>query len=284
MNNDFPEETFGTPLSKRTYTIGEFSSMVGLPASRIRFYDKYGVFKCHRNSSGYRYFTAADAFRANAFRILRGYGFTVEKAVELLNQKQNSPDFIQSLLNHQENLDGQIEQLKWQKQRLREAVSALSGDIQEGFSITNMENQLYVCASQGKDFSVSGRNAPILEVFADLIPMTSFARIIPLERLTGEKDIIIPNYVNSIPKSKAVHLGSYDQSVVKELFLGEVVHYRRKKTRQESLRKESYTDLFAYLADRNLAISGDIILFPTFLNLDGDGTDWENLYIPIKKY
>ena len=257
--------------------------MVGLPASKIRFYDKYGVFKCQRNSSGYRFFTAQDAFRANAFRILRGYGFSIEKAVMLLNAQQDSPEFVESLFSHYKNIETRIEQLKWQKQRLLKTIGHLNGDHHEGFEITNMENHLYVCASEGPDFSISNRNSVFLEVFADLVPITSFARILPLSRILSREPLIIPNYVNTIPLSHAGLLGSYDRNVVKEISLGEVVYFQRKLSRKESLERDSFRDLFDYLSSENLTIAGDIIIFPSFLNLDGNGKDWEELYVPIKK-
>ena len=53
-------------------------------------------------------------------------------------------------------------------------------------------------------------------------------------------------------------------------------------TRAESVRKEAFADLMAYLDDHGYTLRGDIILFPTFLNLDGNGSDVETLFVPVR--
>ena len=278
------QEQRENPAAIRTYTISQFSDMVGLPPSKIRFYDKYGVFKCQRNENGYRYFTARDAFRANAFRILRGYGFSVEMSVDLLNRNQDSPEFLASLHQHLTDIDTRIEQLNQQKERLLTTIKQLDGNIQHEFKIVDQEDILYVSASSSMDFSVSRKNTLMLEVFANLIPITSFARIISREKLRGSEDNIIPDYVNSIPKSQALCLGSYNRRDVKTLSLGRCLYYQRKMSRIESLKRSSFSELFAYMKENNFELRGDMIIFPSFLNLDGKGRDIESLYIPIKKH
>lgn len=59
------------------------------------------------------------------------------------------------------------------------------------------------------------------------------------------------------------------------------MRFRRTVTREESVRKETFDDLFAYLDTRQLAIRGDILIMPMFLNLDGEGSDIEVLYVPV---
>ena len=53
-------------------------------------------------------------------------------------------------------------------------------------------------------------------------------------------------------------------------------------TRAESVRKETFEDLFVYLDDHGYELRGDVILFPSFLNLDGNGSDIETLFAPVK--
>lgn len=85
-------------LTMKHYKISEFAAMVGLPQSRIRFYEKYGLFEVKRSKNGYRYYTPEDAFRVNAFRMLLQYGFTVERAIQMLDEKQSGDVFLNSLM------------------------------------------------------------------------------------------------------------------------------------------------------------------------------------------
>ena len=64
------EDIYAQEYGGRRYRIGEFSAMTGMSASRIRFYEKEGLFGGAKEENGYRYFTPQDAFRANAFRML----------------------------------------------------------------------------------------------------------------------------------------------------------------------------------------------------------------------
>ena len=79
------------------YRIKEFAAMTGLPPSKIRFYEKHGLLATRREENGYRVFSPEDAFRANAFRVLLQYGFTVEQAVAMLDAEQGTDDFKRSL-------------------------------------------------------------------------------------------------------------------------------------------------------------------------------------------
>ena len=74
----------------RMYRIKEFAAMTGLPPSKIRFYEKHGLLATRREENGYRVFSPEDAFRANAFRVLLQYGFTVEQAVAMLDAEQGT--------------------------------------------------------------------------------------------------------------------------------------------------------------------------------------------------
>ena len=86
------------------YRIKEFAAMTGLPPSKIRFYEKHGLLATRREENGYRVFSPEDAFRANAFRVLLQYGFTVEQAVAMLDAEQGTEEFKRSLEDQQAKL------------------------------------------------------------------------------------------------------------------------------------------------------------------------------------
>jgi molybdate transport system ATP-binding protein len=94
-----------------------------------------------------------------------------------------------------------------------------------------------------------------------------------------EPDVLLLDEPFSALDSK---LKKCDKRKIKRIELGKCVYYQRKVCRSKSQTIESYYDLFEYLDKYNLRIRGDVILFPTFLNLDEYGNDIEILYVPIE--
>ncbi|MEL7647884.1 MAG: MerR family transcriptional regulator [Sedimentibacter sp.] len=265
------------------YKINEFAKMTGLSQSKVRFYEKNGLLHVHKDKNGYRYFTRWDAFRVNAFRTLKQYGFTVEQAVKMLDEKHSELQFINSLEERKEDLQKQIEIMNHRMSKLDTVINYLKEGYSSNFEIMEVEDHLYVLASNGTDFSVSFKSEKILAQFVDLLSISSFARIIYKDDLLSENECINPSYAHAIPISKEYLLGKYDKTQVKKIHLGRCICYYRKATREKSENKESFHDLFEFMEKNNYEICKDILLLPTFLNLDGKGSDIEVLYVPIKK-
>ncbi|MBR2834087.1 MAG: MerR family transcriptional regulator [Coriobacteriales bacterium] len=280
--------------------MSEFSAMTGMSPSKIRFYDKAGLFtSSQREDNGYRTFTPHDAFRANAFRVLLQYGFTVETAIEMLDSRQNSTEFEHSLHDQREQLIRDIDLLKYRLTRLESALSILNeahqkrGDIlnasnleptlafDDGFVLVDADDQLYINASYGYDFSVSVENRQEIAAFYELLSVTNCARIISKADLEGDSQTINPSYIISMPIHEAWRLKGCDLNKVSRLPLGKCVRFRRELTREQSVQKETFNPLFEYLELHGYKLRSDILLLPTFMNLDGQGADIETLLVPV---
>lgn len=265
------------------YKISEFANMTGLSQSKVRFYEKNGLLNTYREDNGYRYFTRWDAFRVNAFRSLLEYGFTVEKAIEIIDEEQSDDIFISSLKSKKKELEIQIDIMNSRIEKLDKSLNLLNSKHINEFELVFMEDYLYVLASIGIDFSISNKNKTMLAEFSEVMPIASCARIIKEEYLIRDGDFTNPNYCFAIPQSKKFVLRRFDKTQVMKIELGNCIRYIRKVTRSKSEKVESYEGLFEYLDQNKLTISGDVILFPTFLNLDEKGNDIEILYIPVNK-
>ena len=264
------------------YKISQFANMTGLTQSKVRFYEKYGLLKVHKEENGYRYFTRWDAFRVNAFRSLLEYGFTIKKAVQIIDKKQSGSMFINSLEKKQEELQIELNIMNSLMKKINKALSLLNSKPDNNFRIEFMEDYLYVLASNGIDFDISNENRTELKCFADVMPIASCARIIKKDELMGGSKSTNPSYCFALPVSEEHLLKKCDKRKIKRIELGKCVYYQRKVCRSKSQTIESYYDLFEYLDKYNLRIRGDVILFPTFLNLDEYGNDIEILYVPIE--
>ena len=272
----------------RTYKIGEFAAMTGMSPSKIRFYEKAGLFSSSsREENGYRVFTPRDAFRANAFRVLLQYGFTVERAIEMLDARQDSAEFRGSLQEQRASLVREIELLEYRMQRIDGALDALEdgarvhGGESSDFELLDVDDWVYVEASRGNDFSVSVENRHEIAVFYELLSVTGCSRILRKDDLLGSGDTIEPSYVVSMPAHEAWRLGDCDLSKLGRLEMGKCLRYRRCLSRAESLRRETFGPLFAYLERHGYHLRSDVLLLPMFMNLDGCGSDLETLLVPI---
>lgn len=111
----------------RMYRIKEFAAMTGLPPSKIRFYEKHGLLATRREENGYRVFSPEDAFRANAFRVLLQYGFTVEQAVAMLDAEQGTEEFKRSLEDQQAKLRREADLLRYRLAKIESALALVDG-------------------------------------------------------------------------------------------------------------------------------------------------------------
>ena len=216
------------------YKISEFANMTGLSQSKVRFYEKNGLLNIHREENGYRYFTRWDAFRVNAFRSLLEYGFTIEKAIEIIDEKQSDEIFINSLKAKKKELQIQIDIMKSRIEKLDKSLKLLSSEHINEFELVFMEDYLYVLASAGIDFSISNKNKTMLAEFSEVAPISSCARIIKQENLKKGGDSTNPSYSFAIPLSKKSVLKNFDNSQVAKIELGNCVRYVRKVTRNKS--------------------------------------------------
>ena len=53
--------------NEKGYYIREFSNMTGLPQSKIRYYEKIGLFKVKRMKNGYRWFSPGGCIPGERF-------------------------------------------------------------------------------------------------------------------------------------------------------------------------------------------------------------------------
>lgn len=263
------------------YRIKEFAAMTGLPQSKIRFYEKHGLVLSNRQENGYRVFTPEDAFRSNAFRVLLQYGFSIDEAVAMLDAKQGTKEFEQSLLDQQEKLRHEADLIAYRLDRLESTLGAMKSEPGSNFALVDAADQLYINSSYGRDFSIAVKHEKTIFQYYNLLSITSCARIIKKEDLLDDSPTVDPDYVMTMPEHEGHRLNDDALRQVRRLNLGKCIRFRRQATRTESVRKETFAELFAYLEGHGYRVRSDIILFPTFLNLDGQGSDIETLYVPV---
>lgn len=278
------------------YKISDFADMVGLPQSKVRFYERSGLLPVRRMDNGYRYFLPEDAFRMNEFRVLRSYGFSVEDAIRLLEEEQSSDAFThslvaqrESLLAEQKRLQSRIENID-RTLRLIEAGEslinpddALPENLKQGerFAIVDQTDILYVRASHGRDFSVSSQNAQALAEFVHLLPDARYLRIVRRACFDRDTEWVDPDYIVGVPVTERGKLKTSPAAQLELLKMGRCLRYIRCESRKTSVGKRTFDPVFTYMEEHGYRLRGDMLIVPTFLNLNGEGLDVELLYVPI---
>lgn len=263
--------------------IKHFSAMTGLTPSSIRFYDKHGLFECNRSENGYRSFSPLDAFRSNAFRTLFKYGFSIDETVHILNEKQGCVEFAESLRSRKEQMQHEIDQLNARINYVDRALHHLEDEQPEFCAMVDEPNYIYARASNGYDFDIATDNRLSIAEFYDILGLSFCTRIITKEDLESDSPTLDPSYIVATRESNA-HLLSAEALAESDLIeLGHCVYFRREVTREESVQRSSYAMLYKYLEENKLSIRSDALLFPLFLNLDGEGRDVEVIYIPVEE-
>ena len=97
------------------YSIGQASSLIGLPIGTIRYYDSIGL--CSPSytdeNSGYRYYSIDDIFRLDFIRTLGPQLGMPLKTIQQYIEDSNEPGALIEYLSKQEQeLDSQIRELQ----------------------------------------------------------------------------------------------------------------------------------------------------------------------------
>ena len=112
--------------------IGDVSTLTGLPAKTIRYYEDINLIKPLRDDNGYRRFHDQDIHKLNFLGRARALGFTIKDCRTLLalyeDESRASADVKRVALDHLTQIDVKIADLKGMRQTLSQLVDACAGD------------------------------------------------------------------------------------------------------------------------------------------------------------
>ncbi|MHC9531915.1 MerR family transcriptional regulator [Dellaglioa sp. L3N] len=80
--------------SQKEYKIGEFAKLVGLSSFTLRYYEKEGLIKPHRNVSGLRYYTEADIKWVGFLLHLKGTGMRITELIKYVQLRAKGDSTI----------------------------------------------------------------------------------------------------------------------------------------------------------------------------------------------
>lgn len=113
--------------------IGQAADASGVNAKLIRHYESIGLIpKASRSASGYRLYSETDVHILSFVRRARGLGFSMKEIKKLVglwrNKSRASADVKALALEHIEQLDRKIDELKAMSKTLRQLAKCCHGD------------------------------------------------------------------------------------------------------------------------------------------------------------
>ena len=133
------------------YKIGDISSLLGIPAQTLRFYEEKGIIKPYRDEhDGYRYFDAWDVNYLMDTLYLRSLEFPLAEVEQLLNE-DSLPDVCGKFMRQENEILKKIA-------HYRRMLGVLTAHRQSLQSIESRKGRLVSCKSREMVFHRHRRN------------------------------------------------------------------------------------------------------------------------------
>lgn len=166
------------------YTIGEFSKMIGVSATNLRFFEKNGLIAPERGESGYRLYSVFDAYRVNTFNMLNTLGYKLSQSAAR-TEGLSAPVFAAELdrnIREMEREKAMLEKrIEWAG-ILRDIYANEDRYLMKPFVHTLPEGSFLVCVDED-DMSPS---LPVAGIIAELVDILPFSQYGGLFRRDGQ--------------------------------------------------------------------------------------------------
>ncbi|WP_413627927.1 MerR family transcriptional regulator [Fructilactobacillus vespulae] len=114
-------------IEETTYTIGEFSKIVGMNSSTLRYYENEGLIKPNRYKNGRRYYTKADLSWLKFINHLKGTGMSIDDLKKYIDWRKQGdatiPERIELLKNTKKNFLHQFAEVQHHLQILNDKIN-----------------------------------------------------------------------------------------------------------------------------------------------------------------
>lgn len=158
------------------YKISDFSSISGLSAANIRYYEQRGYPSAIRSENGYRQYELEDSFRINTFNEIISHGFTVSEAISLLKPHPCS-QLADELEKKADEMEHEIELLR-KKQKWNHLVRHVLQNAEEEFKQiheVSLPKLCYLQCTEGLDHTPSIQNGLMVSKWVERLPLCHYA-------------------------------------------------------------------------------------------------------------
>lgn len=170
--------------------VNEFARRLGLPPSKVRYYDRSGMYQSRRGDNNYRDFTDLDALDAYLAQSLRSIDLSMEESLQAIQVCDR--DQLHRLLSGRiAALEAELARAQAKLDRLEQLRNYTSGHIAEGQVFSGLGRRklaVYSVCTFGKYAKTSEEALEIAAVLANSMPYTYIALTIPEESFLGEEE------------------------------------------------------------------------------------------------
>lgn len=263
----------------RKYSVKEFSAMVGMPYSSLRYFERINLLKPKKQENNYRSFTHLDAFILNRFKFFRSLGLTVDDSLDLI-EESNVNSVIKKLDNRECEIKKEI--LKLQEQIIgientRKNLEYVKNE-ENKYEIKFVKDKVFIPASKGLDFTISKYD--VFSKFVEMLPISEYCSRIK-NRYIFDKENIKKDYGISIDLDVARERGIDLNNEGEILKMGKCLVYYINQFNKNDKFIEFIEDALEYIKEKNMEIIGDIYFNGIKLKYE-DGSKGFLIYIPIK--
>lgn len=262
------------------YKIKEFSNMIGIEVSKIRYYEKKGVIRHQREENGYRIFNEQDAFYINDFIAINSRGYSIAESTQLL-KGQPLQEAIDGLVNNASEMEMQIAILEEKKRYALETalLFRLLRENRHGIYRTTLPSYIIHPASDHGDFELTQKNARIRSQWQKLIPYTRYVGFGDSSQILSEKTMVDCGHAVREDHFQALHY-PVDETI-KEYPLGDCICFYVEAQEDETINVSFNSHVIKYLEEHNLSIVGDFLLFYFMMPIHEFGKDAGMLVLPV---
>lgn len=266
-------------LNLRKYSAKEFSAMVGLPYSSLRYFERIELLKPKKEANNYRSFTHFDAFKLNRFKHFRSLGISVEDSLELI--ENSDVDSVIEKLNERKNeIEKEMEKLNEQLEGINSTRKNLE-TVKSGknkYQIKYIKDKVFIPASKGLDFTISEYDT--FSKFVDMLPISEYCSRIKNEYIYNidkiQKDYGISLDLD-VAKSRGIDLNNQGEI----LKMGKCLVYYANNHNKNDKFIEFIEDALKYIEKNNMKVVGDIYFNGVKLKYE-DGSKGFIIYIPVE--
>lgn len=172
--------------------VSEFSKRLGIPPSKVRYYDRFGMYqggRCMENN--YREFTREDALDVYNAQLLRSFDMSMKESVQTI-QEYGLGQIEGWLDEHIEELDEEIRRTNIRLARLQQMRRYYREvPVREGKAVFMECGKSYSICTFGDCARVDDEVLKIAACWGDLMPFTYVALTIPEESLLGAEERLL---------------------------------------------------------------------------------------------
>lgn len=263
----------------RKYSVKEFSAMVGLPYSSLRYFERIELLKPKKESNNYRSFTHFDAFILNRFKHFRSLGISVEDSLELI-EKSDVDSVIEKLNERKNEIEKEIKKLNEQLEGINNTRKNLEIVKSGGnnYEIKYIKDKVFIPASKGLDFTISEYDT--FSKFVDMLPISEYCSRIK-NAYIYDRDMIQKDYGISMDLDVAIEKGIDLSNQGEVLKMGKCLVYYSNNHNKNDKFIEFIEDALKYIEKNNMTVVGDIYFNGVKLKYE-DGSKGFIIYIPIE--